>query len=461
MADWLIRQVAQRFSTSSSSSTTEVETALVVCFLFLVLHRSVQRDSSALYLPIFFLLLQDLHPQKGLSFSAAIVLGSQLTEYALSFSKRHPKADRSLILYDLVFLLQPSLWLGALAGVLLNLIFPLSVSLTLSLSWLTLSLRELSFFWSAIGCCFRGRETLSSSSSSEPDSCDEASPLEDSPPVNENVNDSCDNSHEQKRIDEDDEEIADILSKEAEDLPFGQTCILLFLWFSFLALVSLSIKNPLTFWGDSTPNWPSNWSSLAPFLETDLHPSFPLFSLSFCLFFFVIHTVMTSRSLYKTYKTKVSKGYPFVEKDPHWTIWGILAVQPVAFFFSLFASLSAVDLSLPLLPFVRWSIGLLSPVAKTTCSTLSLLTSSVAVCVYWTAGVLPFGVGVSFFISGVIGAFLASVWIRPMLQSFGCLPLVSRLLHCASFVCFLLLVLKVVHPISLTTHHHHFSWGCS
>lgn len=86
------------------------------------------------------ILVFDFHPKYAIPLSNFTILGSSITNMALNLYKRHPDADRPLVDWDLIMIMEPLTMGGAVVGAILSKILPdwiLTISLVILLAYTT------------------------------------------------------------------------------------------------------------------------------------------------------------------------------------------------------------------------------------------------------------------------------------------------------------------------------------
>jgi len=92
---------------------------------------------GGILVPIF-ILVMGFSPKYAIPLSNVTILGGSIMNMVMNVSKRHPSADRPLVDWDLILIMEPLTIGGALAGSFLNKILPewlLVVSLVILLSY--------------------------------------------------------------------------------------------------------------------------------------------------------------------------------------------------------------------------------------------------------------------------------------------------------------------------------------
>lgn len=94
---------------------------------------------GGMLVPIYILVMH-FSPKHAIPLSNVTVFGGAVMNYAMNLSKRHPSADRPLVDWDLILVMQPMTIAGALIGSLVNKLLPelvLTVSLVVLLVYTT------------------------------------------------------------------------------------------------------------------------------------------------------------------------------------------------------------------------------------------------------------------------------------------------------------------------------------
>lgn len=101
----------------------EMCVGLVVTILALVIASAGGIGGGGILVPIFILLLK-WSPRYAIPLSNITILGGAIMNSAVNLSKRHPLANRPLVDWDLVLIMEPLTILGALFGSFLNRLLP-------------------------------------------------------------------------------------------------------------------------------------------------------------------------------------------------------------------------------------------------------------------------------------------------------------------------------------------------
>ena len=86
---------------------------------------------GGMLVPIYVLVL-GFTPKFAIPLSNITVFGGAVTNYCMNLSKRHPDADRPLVDWDLILIMEPLTILGAVIGSYLNKLLP---ELLLTVLW--------------------------------------------------------------------------------------------------------------------------------------------------------------------------------------------------------------------------------------------------------------------------------------------------------------------------------------
>ena len=81
------------------------------------------RWRGCILVPILILVFA-FHPKHAIALSNFTILGSAITNTSLNFSKRHPSADRPLVDWDLILVMEPLTAAGAIVGAYMSKVLP-------------------------------------------------------------------------------------------------------------------------------------------------------------------------------------------------------------------------------------------------------------------------------------------------------------------------------------------------
>jgi len=95
----------------------------LLCFIGGVASAGSGIGGGAFYVPIFILVLR-YSPHVAVPLSKVTILGVAIGGYIYLVRKRHPKADRPLIDYNIALLMEPLILAGTIIGVFANIAFP-------------------------------------------------------------------------------------------------------------------------------------------------------------------------------------------------------------------------------------------------------------------------------------------------------------------------------------------------
>ena len=95
----------------------------VLVFIGLMLAASGGIGGGGILVPILILVFA-FHPKHAIALSNFTILGSAITNTSLNFSKRHPSADRPLVDWDLILVMEPLTAAGAIVGAYMSKVLP-------------------------------------------------------------------------------------------------------------------------------------------------------------------------------------------------------------------------------------------------------------------------------------------------------------------------------------------------
>ena len=103
------------------NSSDYIGTALV--FFGLIIAASGGIGGGGILVPILILVFA-FHPKHAIALSNFTILGSAITNTTLNFPKRHPNADRPLVDWDLILVMEPLTAAGAIVGAYMSKVLP-------------------------------------------------------------------------------------------------------------------------------------------------------------------------------------------------------------------------------------------------------------------------------------------------------------------------------------------------
>ena len=115
--------------------------AFVCAFLGLIIAAGGGIGGGGMLVPIYVLVL-GFTPKFAIPLSNITVFGGAVTNYCMNLSKRHPDADRPLVDWDLILIMEPVTILGAVIGSFLNKLLPELVLTVALVILLALTCRE-------------------------------------------------------------------------------------------------------------------------------------------------------------------------------------------------------------------------------------------------------------------------------------------------------------------------------
>ena len=97
---------------------------------------------GGIFVPVYIIVMQ-LHPRLAIPLSSVTVMGGALASTSVNIRRRHPIADRPLIDWDIMLVMQPLILIGALIGTLLHRVLSEQILVVMLVVFLTITARAM------------------------------------------------------------------------------------------------------------------------------------------------------------------------------------------------------------------------------------------------------------------------------------------------------------------------------
>lgn len=113
-------------------------TGIILAAVFIMVAAGSGLGGGGILVPLYISFL-DLNPMHAVALSNTTILGSSLMNVIINSKRKHPIANRKMINWEVVLLMEPASILGTVVGGLLNKTFPVWLSMLLMIIFLTLT----------------------------------------------------------------------------------------------------------------------------------------------------------------------------------------------------------------------------------------------------------------------------------------------------------------------------------
>jgi len=370
---------------------------------------------GGMLVPIY-VLVMGFKPKFAIPLSNFTVLGGAISNVLLNSMKRHPHADRPLVDWDLLLLMEPQTLAGALIGGFVNKLAPellITVMLVLVLAATSdrtlkkafklyrketeqrnLQLSQLANDDVAAEENASSQALLSKSSSYKDDDDDEDD--EDDPEAPKSV---CSSLKGGKKAP--DPKLLAILDEERQTAPPWKVGVLLGMFF---LIVSINVAK-----GGGA--FPSPLGIVCGSGSFWLATSLMFFSL-LCISFYV------RQYLVERTAQKDSLGYAYVEGDFHWDATTTLKYPSISFFAGMAAGLFGIGGGIINGPLML-ELGVLAPVASATTANMILLTSTTSATTFLVFGLVQLDYAKRLFWVGILATVVGQIGMSYVIKKSG------------------------------------------
>ena len=316
---------------------------------------------GGMLVPIY-VLVMGFKPKFAIPLSNMTVLGGAIANVAMNARKRHPLADRALVDWDLLVLMEPLTLAGALAGGFANKIAPELVITVLLVVLLYLTSER---------TVKKGLKLYAKESAAFSAMADARVALDDAERQEETKGLLDDDGGEPKGVDDEKRAALDrILAEERRAFPPDKVAVL-------AGMFVLTVAMNLAKGGGAFPS---------PFGIECGTASY--WALTAAMFGALVAISLAVRAyLVKRTETKDACGYAYVEGDFHWDSSTTLKYPCVCFFAGVCAGLFGIGGGIVNGPLML-ELGVLPPVAGATTACMILLTSTTAATTFLTFGLV-------------------------------------------------------------------------
>eukprot|EP01035_Chromulina_nebulosa_P017923 gene17923-23544_t len=361
------------------------------------------------------ILVFDFHPKYAIPLSNFTILGSSITNMALNLYKRHPDADRPLVDWDLILVMEPLTMGGAVVGAYLSKILPdwiLVISLVILLAYTTKTTLDKGIQQFQKETKQQKLEKQSElvkvikSEDEKGDNSESSSLLKDDDD-DDDIEENADHQYAKRTKDYINPELAQLLLEESKTPPEKVTII------SVMILVVI-ILNIIKGGGG---NFPSpigiQCGSVSYWLVTAL------------VFVWVIGISFYNREeLIKKWRLKTKLSYKYVPGDVEWNERNTIVYPCLCFFAGFFAGLFGVGGGIVKGPLML-QMGVHPLVASGTSAVMIMFTSSAATTMFIAFGTLTWDYAIFLFIVGLITTVVGQFGVAYLVEKYKRVSLVS------------------------------------
>jgi len=317
-------------------------------------------------------------PSYAIPLSNATILGGSLANLLLNVSKRHPYANRPLVDWDIMLVMEPLTVAGALIGSFINILCP---------PWLLCILLVVLLTLTAIKSYKKGvklynKETEAMGKQEYSILKDDSQPSINSDWKTRFIPNANQDARMTEAIDTDNMELAIILKQESET-PMWKVMLMFVVTGGMLILTILKGSgrlNPLNITCGTTPYWLITISAL-PFV--------------------LIISIIARSYLVKRYHAKALCNYAYVDGDVEWNEWHTIKYPLICSIAGLCAGMFGIGGGIVKGPLML-EMGVLPQVTSATSATMILFTSSAATVSYLLFETLNVQYGMYVFLQGFV-----------------------------------------------------------
>ena len=361
---------------------------------------------GGMLVPIYVLVL-GFKPKFAIPLSNMTVLGGAITNVGMNARKRHPLANRSLVDWDLLILMEPLTLAGALVGGFVNKLAPeivitvLLVVLLYATSERTLKKgmklydKETAAMEASAGA--KEMAEITEAERAEAAKAEAAGLLDDAEAGNDGgVGDAPPKADATKTP-----ELLAIEAEEMESFPAWKVGVL-------LGMFALTVSMNLAKGGGAFPS---------PFGIECGTSSY--WAVTFFMFAALIVIALWVRSyLVERTKQKDACGYAYVDGDFHWDETTTLKYPSICFFAGVCAGLFGIGGGIVNGPLML-ELGVLPPVAGATTACMILLTSTTAATTFLTFGLVQFDYAKRLFVVGILATAVGQLGMGHLIKKTG------------------------------------------
>ncbi|KAJ1445674.1 hypothetical protein M885DRAFT_625964 [Pelagophyceae sp. CCMP2097] len=350
---------------------------------------------GGMLVPIY-VLVMGFQPKYAIPLSNFTVLGGAVTNVVMNYSKRHATADRSLVDWDLLLLMQPLTIAGALAGGFVNKLAPELLIVVLLVALLAVTsettIRK--------GRSLYAKETAALRKAGELVALGDAAAKADADAEGEALLGG--EAGAKPRLDEAEQvELDAILAEEREAAPAWKVGVL-------LGMCALIIAVNLAKGGGAFPSPLGIECGTGAFWAATLFMFASLVAIAFS-----VRAWLVARTA-----AKDRLGYVYAEGDFHWDARATLKYPGVCFFAGMCAGLFGIGGGIVNGPLML-QLGVPAGVAAATTATMILLTAVIAATTFLTFGLVQADYALRLFAVGVAATAVGQVGMSYVVQKSG------------------------------------------
>jgi uncharacterized membrane protein YfcA len=373
----------------------------LLVFFGLIIAASGGIGGGGILVPILILVFQ-FHPKLAIALSNFTIFGSALTNTALNFSKRHPHADRPLVDWDIILVMEPLTAAGAIIGAYMSKVLPdwfLAILLVLLLgftSYRTIN-KGISQFKKETAEREKSRKNELQDAIEQKEKEIE---MEQASPLIEKSKDTPHLSPEEK-------ELMDLLEAEKET-PQQKVWFLVVMFVVVIAINLLkggggSYQSPLGVVCGTSGYW---------------------FLVILNLVWLIVLSLYARSHLIKAWKNKRRLRYKYLEGDVEWNERNTIVYPLLCIFAGMCAGLFGVGGGIVKGPLMM-EMGVHPLVAAATSSVMILFTTASATTTFIAFGTLTFDYGLFLFCFGIMGTAIGQLVVAYFVKLYNRVSLIS------------------------------------
>lgn len=375
----------------------------VLVFFGLIIAASGGIGGGGILVPILILVFA-FHPKHAIALSNFTILGSAISNTTLNFPKRHPTADRPLVDWDLIMVMEPLTAAGAIVGAYMSKVLPdwfLALLLVLLLG--VTAYRTLDKGISQYKKETEAKEKLirDSAMQSALDEQDKEIEMEEATPLLDGVEVS-------KHVDSPEaKELQELLEKE-KGTPLDKLMLLVVMFVVVIALNLLkgggaSYASPLGIVCGTAGYWFVSFLNIAW-----------LFALS----------IYARQNLIAAWKSKKGLGYKYLEGDVEWNERNTVVYPLLCIFAGMCAGLFGVGGGIVKGPLML-EMGVHPMVAAATSAVMILFTTMSATTTFIAFGTLTYDYAAYLFCFGMVATTIGQLFVGHLVKKYQRVSLIS------------------------------------
>uniref|UniRef100_A0A7S3K149 Uncharacterized protein n=1 Tax=Aureoumbra lagunensis TaxID=44058 RepID=A0A7S3K149_9STRA len=358
---------------------------------------------GGMLVPIYVLVL-GFEPKFAIPLSNVTVLGGAITNVLMNAAKRHPLADRPLVDWDLLILMEPLTLAGALAGGFINKLAPeivLTVMLVILLGLTTerTAKKGIKLYKkeTEIKNAHLSKLAAEASASQDAEAGEALLGADDNTEEDENPS----SEEEKRKTIKIDPELKNIIDEEKETAPLWKVQVLLGM---FILIVAINLAKG----GGAFPSPLGIVCGSFLFWASTAFMFIALIGIAF-----YVRNYLVARTA-----DKDRLGYNYVDGDFHWDATSSLKYPAICFFAGMCAGLFGIGGGIVNGPLML-ELGVLPPVASATTACMILLTSTTAATTFIVFGLLAKDYGFHLFWVGVLATAVGQLGMSYLIKKSG------------------------------------------